>query len=217
MIQRPEIIRELRTMEEAVRQFQVKHGFAVRNWVTFNDGENLKALSVSLQTLVDENQDTANEYQTNDDPRTYRGLAKVEEIAELFLAMANNNREKVADALGDLLYFICGTAIMYDVPLDAVFSEIHRSNMTKIKRDEHDDPRMRDKGSNFVKADIAAVLKRWDNRPRLSGHLTTDSEEQRQREKDVLGDPPSNLCSICKELPCNCSAGVLYPHEGGIG
>lgn len=38
----------------------------------------------------------------------------------------------IADALGDMLYVIYGTAITYGIPLDAVVQEIHRSNMTKM-------------------------------------------------------------------------------------
>lgn len=42
---------------------------------------------------------------------------------------------EVADALGDLLYVINGTALAFGINLPAVFSEIHRSNMTKLGED----------------------------------------------------------------------------------
>jgi predicted HAD superfamily Cof-like phosphohydrolase len=55
-----------------------------------------------------------------------------EELSELAAAMHENApRAVVADALGDLFYVLVGTFIAYGIPLDPVFEEIHRSNMTK--------------------------------------------------------------------------------------
>jgi len=54
-----------------------------------------------------------------------------EEVGELRSALAADDIVGVADALGDILYVVYGTALTYGVPIDAVFAEIHRSNMTK--------------------------------------------------------------------------------------
>jgi len=38
---------------------------------------------------------------------------------------------KLADALADSIYVIVGTAVAYGIPINEVFAEVHRSNMTK--------------------------------------------------------------------------------------
>jgi predicted HAD superfamily Cof-like phosphohydrolase len=45
--------------------------------------------------------------------------------------------EKSADAIADLIYVCIGAALDYGIPLDRVFAEVHRSNMTKIGADGH--------------------------------------------------------------------------------
>lgn len=58
-----------------------------------------------------------------------------EEFAELVTAMLSNNRTKVADALGDLLYVTYGTGDQYGIDMDKVFERIHISNMSKLGPD----------------------------------------------------------------------------------
>jgi predicted HAD superfamily Cof-like phosphohydrolase len=43
-----------------------------------------------------------------------------------------NDIIEVADALADIIYIACGTAVSYGIPLDDVFAEVHRSNMAKL-------------------------------------------------------------------------------------
>lgn len=65
--------------------------------------------------------------------------------------------EGIADALADLLYVVFGAAIAYGIPIDKVFVEVHRSNMTKsmlkdeksikgktIKGDKYEPPRIKE-------------------------------------------------------------------------
>ncbi len=66
------------------------------------------------------------------DERDLRANLLKEEIAELWAAEANDDLTEVADALGDIVYIIYGTALAYGINLDAVVEEIHRSNMTKL-------------------------------------------------------------------------------------
>jgi predicted HAD superfamily Cof-like phosphohydrolase len=54
-----------------------------------------------------------------------------EEVQELEEAVAAGDLVKIADALGDIEYVTRGTAVVYGIPSDAVFEEVHRSNMTK--------------------------------------------------------------------------------------
>ena len=57
-----------------------------------------------------------------------------EENEEYFEAANNNDMVEVADALGDMLYILCGTIIEHGMQhkIDEIFSEIQNSNMSKI-------------------------------------------------------------------------------------
>jgi len=55
-----------------------------------------------------------------------------EEFVEYNTAEHDNNLIEVADALADLIYIACGTAASYGIPLNAIFEEVHRSNMAKL-------------------------------------------------------------------------------------
>tara|TARA_B100000900_G_scaffold206100_1_gene174782 strand:- start:5695 stop:6081 length:387 start_codon:yes stop_codon:yes gene_type:complete len=88
-----------------------------------------------------------------------------EENKEYLDAIKNNDMIEVADALGDMLYILCGTIIthgMQDV-IDEVFEEIQRSNMSKLGSDGK--PIYREdgkvlKGPNYFKPNIAKILRR---------------------------------------------------------
>lgn len=54
------------------------------------------------------------------------------EVQELRDAVAAGNLTEIADALADIVYVAVGTAVTYGIPFDAVFTEVHRSNMTKF-------------------------------------------------------------------------------------
>lgn len=54
-----------------------------------------------------------------------------EELLELQAALAAKEVVEVADALGDLLYVVLGCAVSCGIDLEPIFTEIHRSNMTK--------------------------------------------------------------------------------------
>ena len=60
-----------------------------------------------------------------------------EENEEYFEAAQNNDLVEVADALGDMLYILCGTIIEHGLQhkIEAVFEEIQRSNMSKLGED----------------------------------------------------------------------------------
>lgn len=73
---------------------------------------------------------------------------------------------EAADALADLLYVIYGAALEWGIPIDAVFAEVHRSNMSKMWNGP-DGPyvKYRDDGKvikppTYSKADVAGVLAR---------------------------------------------------------
>lgn len=74
-----------------------------------------------------------------------------EELQELREALAAGDLVQVADALGDLLYVVEGTALTFGLPLAKIVEEIHRSNMTKdcagpgkpTKGADYEPPRLR--------------------------------------------------------------------------
>jgi predicted HAD superfamily Cof-like phosphohydrolase len=90
--------------------------------------------------------------------KTLRIRLMAEEFAELIAAMQLNDLPLVADALADLLYVVYGTATSYGVPMDAVFAEVHRSNMTKSN--ELDEGGKVTKGPNFELPELDEILTR---------------------------------------------------------
>jgi predicted HAD superfamily Cof-like phosphohydrolase len=55
-----------------------------------------------------------------------------EELNEFSEALEAGDLVKIADALGDTLYVVLGSAVTCGIDLETVLSEIHRSNMTKL-------------------------------------------------------------------------------------
>ncbi|WP_026450662.1 nucleoside triphosphate pyrophosphohydrolase family protein [Aequorivita capsosiphonis] len=60
-----------------------------------------------------------------------------EENEEYLEAANTNDLVEVADALGDMLYILCGTIIEHGMQhkIEEVFNEIQRSNMSKLGAD----------------------------------------------------------------------------------
>ena len=86
-----------------------------------------------------------------------------EEDEEYLEAAKNNDLIEVADALGDMLYILCGTIIEHGLQykIEAVFDEIQKSNMSKLGADGQ--PIYREdgkvlKGPNYFKPDIDKIL-----------------------------------------------------------
>ena len=86
-----------------------------------------------------------------------------EDNEEYFEAANNNDMVEVADALGDMLYILCGTIIEHGMEhkIDEIFREIQNSNMSKLGADGS--PLYREdgkvlKGPNYFKPDIEGIL-----------------------------------------------------------
>jgi len=87
-----------------------------------------------------------------------------EENEEYLDAVQNNDLIEVADALGDMLYILCGTILEHGLQfkIEEVFNEIQRSNMSKLG--ENGLPIYREdgkvlKGPNYSKPDFTEILK----------------------------------------------------------
>ena len=95
--------------------------------------------------------------------KTLRYELMKEENEEYKEAVDNNDMIEVADALGDMLYILCGTIITHGMQhkISEVFEEIQRSNMSKLGLDGkpiyREDGKVM-KGPNYFKPDIAKIL-----------------------------------------------------------
>jgi predicted HAD superfamily Cof-like phosphohydrolase len=121
---------------EAVEKFHKAFGLGVNNEPTANLG---KAKNLLRFNLMDE------------------------ENKEYMEAAENNDLVEVADALGDMLYILCGTILEHGMQykIEEVFEEIQRSNMSKLGGDGK--PIYREdgkvlKGPNYFKPNIEDIL-----------------------------------------------------------
>lgn len=84
-----------------------------------------------------------------------------EELQELKDAIKDRDIVEVADALTDILYVVYGAGHTFGVDLDACFSEVHRSNMTKLGEDGkpiyREDGKIK-KGPNYERPDLKKIL-----------------------------------------------------------
>ena len=85
-----------------------------------------------------------------------------EETEELAEAAERRDLVAIADALADLVYVAYGSAITYGIDLDAVLSEVHRSNMSKLDAD----------GRPLLREDGKVLKSRWYSPPDVQGVLT---------------------------------------------
>ena len=95
------------------------------------------------------------------DERGLRQRLLQEEFEEYMVGEKNNDIVEIADALGDMLYIIYGTSVSYGIPIDLIFEEIHRSNMSKLGEDGHPIRRADGKilkGPNYFRPDISKIL-----------------------------------------------------------
>tara|TARA_B100000614_G_scaffold35779_1_gene28165 strand:+ start:176 stop:568 length:393 start_codon:yes stop_codon:yes gene_type:complete len=86
-----------------------------------------------------------------------------EENEEYFEAAKRNDMVEVADALGDMLYILCGTILSHGMQdkIHEIFEEIQTSNMSKLGDDgkpiyRKDGKVM--KGPKYFKPNIRAIL-----------------------------------------------------------
>jgi len=83
-----------------------------------------------------------------------------EEFAEYIKGELEDDIIQVADALADIIYIACGTAVSYGIPLDELFDEVHRSNMAKLvdgKVIRREDGKVK-KPEGWTAPDVAGVL-----------------------------------------------------------
>ena len=86
-----------------------------------------------------------------------------EENEEYLQATRDQDLIEIGDALGDMLYILCGTIIAHGFQdkMESIFDEIQRSNMSKLGADgkpifRKDGKVM--KGPNYFKPDLKKIL-----------------------------------------------------------
>lgn len=119
--------------EMMVREFMVKHGQFAKNLPSTNLPAEVKLLRLRLMA---------------------------EELGEVASAIHQDDIVEIADGLADLIYVAVGTAIAFGIPINEVFTEVHRSNMTKAPLNKHSKGGKVEKGS-FEKPDILRVFKEY--------------------------------------------------------
>ena len=97
--------------------------------------------------------------------KTYKLRYKLmqEENNEYLDACKNGDLNEIADALGDLMYILCGTILSHGLQdkIELIFEEIQKSNMSKL--DKNGNPIYRKDGKilkseNYFKPNISKIL-----------------------------------------------------------
>lgn len=120
----------------AVKEFHNAFGLGVQELPTGDLGENKNLLRFNLMK---------------------------EENEEYLEAVQNNDIIEIADALGDMLYILCGTILEHGLQhkIEEVFDEIQRSNMSKLGEDGkpiyREDGKVM-KGPNYFKPNFEEIL-----------------------------------------------------------
>ncbi len=102
----------------------------------------------------------------SDEPQRHDTLPT--DIANLRIALIREEAEEferaqsrvgIADSLADLLYVTFGAALAYGIPIEEIFTEIHRSNMTKsMDKDAKSIPGKTIKGPNYDPPKLVEIL-----------------------------------------------------------
>ncbi len=92
-----------------------------------SDSESDRALATGLRDLIAAKRSHSRE----GSHLSSRALMAIEELAEWIEAHVAGDLVEAADAIGDRLYVLLGDAVASGLPLEQVFDEVHRSNMTK--------------------------------------------------------------------------------------
>lgn len=137
------------TREDMLREFHERFAFPSQDprYVDSGVTHELRSIAQTVETLANQIEESSTTYMNDfGDGRLYRAHLMLEELSELLDAMAKMDEVEIADAVADLSYVVEGTGVHHNIPTEAVFHEVHRSNMTK--RRSKDDTRMRSKDSS---------------------------------------------------------------------
>lgn len=146
---------------DRVRQFHQTFGHPVSKWLNVGT-EELRALRVRLLLEeVIELADAAGLVVFNAGHEMDETRIVIEPRVEDNGSLKTPDITEMADALGDIDYVTQGAALVFGIPLNAVGTEIHASNMSKLGADGQ--PIYREdgkilKGPNYFKPKIGDLL-----------------------------------------------------------
>lgn len=136
-----------------------------------------------------------------------------EENNEYLEAALDGNKIEVADALGDMLYILCGTIIEHGMQhkIEDVFNEIQASNMSKL--DSNGKPILREDGKilksdTYFKPDLVRVMNVISDTIILENVISFIDESLAERLEDInqdtilstLGIDSLDLIDICMDI-----------------
>lgn len=89
-------------------------------------------------------------------------------ISALEIQDISIDRVEALDALADIDYISCGTAVYLKLPLEEAFQEVHNNNMTKIDKDtgkviKNEQGKIL-KPSSWIAPDLQSILKTHDTK-----------------------------------------------------
>ena len=132
------------------------------------------------------------------DPRALRAELMLEELGESLEAMAENDELLLLDGLADLLYVAVGTATTFALPVEAAFTEVHRSNMSKEPRIQHS-AGVTGKGPGFKPPDLRRVLNLARRTPMCDRCSWAHGDIRGGRVVELRQVGSQRLCVPCRE------------------
>ncbi len=88
-----------------------------------------------FQTAFESNRSHDPKLPSSEAERKLRRRILREEFNEYLDAEDDDDLVGIADALCDMIYIAYGTGVSYGLPMDELFAEVHRSNMSKVGKD----------------------------------------------------------------------------------
>ena len=182
----------MKETQKKVTEFHIRHKFPVHiplqankniswlmMWFICKITTSLSKLAIRYWKISGANKDSF-----------YRIHLMLEELSEMMVGINDGKIIRAADGIGDLLYVVIGTGVVYALPVHEICKEVCRSNETKKKRTK-DNVRLRDKGKdwqppNFEKA-LEIGRKRLNNF-RLDRDLEDLTCNELKRRKNVANN-----------------------------
>jgi len=178
----------MNNMQLMVEEFHAKIGVVnedIEHLHFFNDEEDILSTWIALlKSAWKMLHEQAKDYRH---PMLVRLDFMLEELIELAEAFLEEDPIEIVDALGDLQYFLLGTASILGVDMEQIHQRIHYSNMLKPSQYGFDN---RDKGSEWKPPYFNDIL-------RIPDRENTDTTET-----------PTRSCSVC--------GGCKYAQVDGI-
>lgn len=100
----------------------------------------------------------------NETERKLRRRILREEYKEYLDAEDDNDIVGIADGMCDMIYILYGTGVSYGLPMDELFAEVHRSNMSKLNpetgRPDFNEYGKVKKPTTYSKPDLKGIIDR---------------------------------------------------------